>query len=1501
MVVAHTFLQHRVRAAIVAISALANGVLSGRWEAEINSELRTFFARKGLSLSELHLVGDECLRNAKLMLLPSSKGEGSEAGPMLDLLAAVLIAEASYQAEEDGSGDGGKPRHDGEVSLSSLTSETLLSSKSVGGVQWGRGGILPLLVFLEDTIPAFRPKSRNNACSRLVQVLNTKRGGGSSLGRSSYLEEEGDLNSSSLVSTGDLPGVLRQTIRLCGAAAERRHSKVEGSGDDKEEARQWAFAVREVHAIIPAAFVPTAELVGCQALCHSPHAVKEILEFIRLHPHSSGRHFDLAMLLILAQEANILETCALPLLRGGTKHRAVIDSAVAEILTADPSPQLLLRRTLSHGGCGGSSSSSFPSSGSDGSSVIESPSLTATSVPRGMQLLRIAERWMEFSPPSTQKQQQQTAAASDNTSSSGEPLQTAIILAIFDTVPEARSNILRMVLGGLTVSDCELGEHARQRYLRTWEAMASASRIESLSPHTAVVAEALPGFFHIPIHSAMTAMQGCLRLAGIGNENGNRLGGSHSSFAGAILSACRKSLVQSDTRGRVLAMHILASLAGTRTFSARKEAERAVVMGLHASIPLPAKSAAYSAIGECNGVPVTLVNALRRRLVRYLSPPPPRLRKVRAGHSGVVFVPLRVIEVDESGKGGGRICCARDSIGHLLRCVWRLEADTGCHTHLASTVLGTIPPDSLSSGTASINAPQAGLEFASAVVEFLRCGAICRFIAESRVIELNTQETEEVKQDEDEERNEVEQEAEQCNPSLVKMPHRLALIAVLSEALVGCLTYGKFTCNWIAECQASLLLLCLRGLSCDALKDCKCSNTIQSPPRTTGGSLAMVDGKMSSQIAAETLLTLNQGLSAAESLLLPLLLGCKAAMGLLRKWYLLQHMKQWNAEEGNGDDIENSPWVSIPEWVQWLGLERCAECLQLCLERGRYSDMPTSHAGKLLMAVHCTLSSTCCRSNSEAQSRVDMDLMLEEEKIDPFGSYFPPEFLPLVSSSVLDSFIGSKDGPKGIAAAAEAMQSMELPPPAHQRAWSAVLAALMSVLASVGDVSLWTATLSTPLCREMARCLRSGLESDGLTIQVVKRILDIIEMVKGSGAASCEGSSTCSCGYELLTILRCKKIKQLHLFRRVMYGALRRDAGIPLCTVQDVATQGLSFLIADKQDISKKGQKNQDDSNSSDNEEEMHSNANGASHSICSPNQKPQQPQQQQSMLRIPNHQAGLLVITATVTRLEEEAAANEGKGRIGSGDSKVVQGEKTLPLLATLLGSKKRTPDLNLNLNLEECQTTTTYPIFSLPEAVQGRVASLIEGVFMKGRSETFQTVAILNRLKKQLSSPNAKPLGEEQVLLQLLNATVELMREGFVSVVHLWIDSGAGGGDRGVTLRHRLGRLIFNTERWELVIGDLVTRIQPFLTDPLRSLLPQPICNVMEELIQVGRNMKLVGSTMPTRQTFNDEESGGVLTIRRKKTKKRLRSRNTTIDDWLGDETGGGDAYADLENFIM
>ncbi len=66
------------------------------------------------------------------------------------------------------------------------------------------------------------------------------------------------------------------------------------------------------------------------------------------------------------------------------------------------------------------------------------------------------------------------------------------------------------------------------------------------------------------------------------------------------------------------------------------------------------------------------------------------------------------------------------------------------------------------------------------------------------------------------------------------------------------------------------------------------------------------------------------------------------------------------------------------------------------------------------------------------------------------------------------------------------MQSMELPPPAHQRAWSAILAALMSALVSVGDVSSpWTATLSTPLCKEMAQCLRLGLEGDGLTVQVM--------------------------------------------------------------------------------------------------------------------------------------------------------------------------------------------------------------------------------------------------------------------------------------------------------------------------------------------------------------------------------------------------------------------------------
>ncbi len=55
------------------------------------------------------------------------------------------------------------------------------------------------------------------------------------------------------------------------------------------------------------------------------------------------------------------------------------------------------------------------------------------------------------------------------------------------------------------------------------------------------------------------------------------------------------------------------------------------------------------------------------------------------------------------------------------------------------------------------------------------------------------------------------------------------------------------------------------------------------------------------------------------------------------------------------------------------------------------------------------------------------------------------------------------------------------------------------------------------------------------------------------------------------------------------------------------------------------------------------------------------------------------------------------------------------------------------------------------------------------------------------ECSSPNARPLGDQPALLQRINSTIELMREGFVSVVHLWIDS-AGGGDRGVTLRYTL-----------------------------------------------------------------------------------------------------------------
>ncbi len=97
------------------------------------------------------------------------------------------------------------------------------------------------------------------------------------------------------------------------------------------------------------------------------------------------------------------------------------------------------------------------------------------------------------------------------------------------------------------------------------------------------------------------------------------------------------------------------------------------------------------------------------------------------------------------------------------------------------------------------------------------------------------------------------------------------------------------------------------------------------------------------------------------------------------------------------------------------------------------------------------------------------------------------------------------------------------------------------------------------------------------------------------------------------------------------------------------------------------------------------------------------------------------------------------------------------------------------------------------------------------------------------EYSLPNARPLDDQPALLERINSATELMRQGFVSVVHLWVES-AGGGDRGVTLRyaplsiidvacsnnssshsyfiplhysHRLGRLILNTERWELVIG--------------------------------------------------------------------------------------------------
>ncbi len=54
------------------------------------------------------------------------------------------------------------------------------------------------------------------------------------------------------------------------------------------------------------------------------------------------------------------------------------------------------------------------------------------------------------------------------------------------------------------------------------------------------------------------------------------------------------------------------------------------------------------------------------------------------------------------------------------------------------------------------------------------------------------------------------------------------------------------------------------------------------------------------------------------------------------------------------------------------------------------------------------------------------------------------------------------------------------------------------------------------------------------------------------------------------------------------------------------------------------------------------------------------------------------------------------------------------------------------------------------------------------------------------EYSSLNVKPLEDQPVLVQLINATIERMREGFSSVVHLWIDS-ADGGDRSATLRYK------------------------------------------------------------------------------------------------------------------
>jgi hypothetical protein len=1258
------------------------------------------------------------------------------------------------------------------------------------------------------------------------------------------------------VAVGDFAGLLRQMIQLSDLLLQREEKWAAA------ESQEWLFLIRLVYSTVPDVAGSTTDLVTIQALHQRPKVLGAALHSLQQRPATCENGLrdsdDIVMLLLLLREASPLESCALSLFPQSSERRSMIESSILRLIDSSHDAKGLVERCLS-------------------------PVYIAEV--RGAPLIEVALRRLQLgshygrqtspNPRCGRPQKDPTCADADLAIASAEgheAVSSLVLACVFEIVPSFRPRVLRQLLGGLLAAGSAA---CASRYLAAWEAV--IARAPSCSQHESqIIVDALPPLTLLPTNRACRVIEGCISLG---------QGSAH--IAVAILNLCRKCIIQPHLRGRMLALHALSvlTLIPVGTLSSpysdcrwRSDVSRAFKHALGASLPLGAKALTYESIWSCSAEVHCswLMRYLRRRLLLHFS------TEVSASKStgkrplvlgsNLVWAPLRAFE----GWGQGS-SCLREDIGRLLQCVWRLEKGTlktsdnedGPEIQLARAVLGAEGRRSTSSFSA--------LLAARSLVSFLsRGGQVHMVEAEGRATfgshaELDDDQNSNISEtDDDENSYDEDEEASallQCDGDCVSPAQRLALIAEVSEALAGCLVESSEDPVMDAVQQ----LLAVRSIAVLAIAHCSSKAARRSPVMQD---VARSGRRLKDALHPPAILGLRQGLEgdvairshlpapAALAYLVRALSLCRPGEESTRPVADLS-WPFWLSISCSADifqgEIESSG-LSDKGWVSLQCLEDAASILLELFQRLSQqivcapSDLPVSRSGRRKGASPSTV---FCSNKGMLN---DFILGARAAK----GSFDP---LEAAAAEIETNHIGCLfDAQISVGAALNCVLSIL----GNQGSrWAVQQAPLLLVADKVTDES-------QSLCEAFCSHLAAGLE-EGLPAKLVAAYLDLIQ---AASASHCRG---CGCGLKLLSIMNKHGIAQVSLFKRMCHTAFQSSAGLSILQAVEIWSHCLTELLA--YSTSARATRMQHvESDGCDSESACGGTATSPVH-----------------VLRLQSRRNCYECISALLKRFEE------------------YQDEENHAVMSSLM------------LLLREPKVTDNSgdgvpPVRLLPEGLQSRVAVLLGRHFSRTRSAARQLSGFLSHFSQQLSSSrkmegntkascdtsnSCKPL---ETLLRVLGCRDE-QTEGtagekkcMATLVKMWV-SGSREGARD-PLRKRLTKLVFKWEKCEVEAMAAAAKADTILSQ-WSAAVPESLAKSLRVILaEIDRIKSRAEWRLEDADAAMEAESDDSLepaesmprSKKRNRTSKRrrIRSRNPTIDEWLAEEGGGDDGFVDLEGFI-